>query len=288
MGAASRKESPAPRQTSLAPVARSEAQAPPARAASPPRRPTLSPLARPPARSLPGPVWAVRRAPAPAPAPARSQSVFHANPCAAPFPSAVAAPWPPGLPASSPAPRHLLPRAPCPPPASRRAMRLPRPARSTPTWATGTAAAGPGARRIPRGPDRTPASAGRKSWERRGGGGSSLGVSGRTELDWQPTSPVRPEAGGAPLGGPGSERERTPARLGPGKAGRALGRVRARADPGPGPGRGAVFSLSHRCGHRDCRATWERGEMSSPKWALGDLGASLERSCSLGSLGLCE
>ena len=105
MGAASRKESPTPSQTLLASLALMR------------RSLRLGSLASPlpssfPARSLAGPARGVRRALAPA----RSQSVFHANPRAASFPSAVTAPLPLGLPASSPAPRRLLLRAPCSPP----------------------------------------------------------------------------------------------------------------------------------------------------------------------------
>lgn len=132
MGAASRKERPTPSQTLLASFALMRRSLRPSSLASPP--PSFFP-AHSPARSRAGLARGVRRAPAPAPA--RCQSVFHANPRAASFPSAVTAPLPPGLPASSPAPRRLLPRAPCRPPASGRAPGLPPPALSTPTWATG-------------------------------------------------------------------------------------------------------------------------------------------------------
>lgn len=195
-----------------------------------------------PARSLAGPARAVRRAPAPAPS--RSQSVFHANPRAASFPSAVTAPLPPGLPAfspaPSPAPRHLLPRAPCPPPASGRAPDLPRPAWSTPTWAIPDSG-GPGwsaqdpARPRPESGRRLEEVVGKEPRKgppaRNPRSGSSVGVAGPRGLDSQRMSAVQPKAGGAPLGGPWSERGRTESRV-PGSRGahlhaRALVRVRA-------------------------------------------------------------
>lgn len=117
LGAASRKESPTPSQTLLASLALMRRSLRLGSLAS--RCPPPSRLAR----SLAGPAPGLRRAPAPA----RCQSVFHANPRAASFPSAVTAPLPPGLPAFSPAPCRLLPRAPCPPPASGRAPGLPPP-----------------------------------------------------------------------------------------------------------------------------------------------------------------
>lgn len=168
------------------------------------------------ARSLPGPARAVRRAPAPAPA--RFQSVFHANPRAASFPSAVTAPLPPGLPASAPAPHHLLPWAPCPPPASRRAPGLPRPAQSPPTWANGDSG-GPGwsaqdpARPRPESRRRGEEVVGNERREgppaRNPPSGSLVGVAGPKGLDGQRKRGIPLKAGNAPQGVPGSERGRT-------------------------------------------------------------------------------
>lgn len=203
MGAASRKESPTPTQTSLASIALMRRSLRLGSLASPRRCPPPSRLAR----SLAGPARAVRRAPAPA----RSQSVFHANPRAASFPSAVTAPLPLGLPASSPAPRRLLPRAPCPPPASGRAPGLPRPARSTPTWATGDSGGPDWSAQDPAQPRPQPGGrleevVGKKRREGPPGAEPTLRKLGwsadRRGLDSKRRSAVRPEAGGAPLGGP--------------------------------------------------------------------------------------
>lgn len=261
------KSNPPP---NFARLGRFEAQIPPPWQ---PRLPAALLFHRSLARSLPGPVWAVRRAPAPAPA--RSQSVFHANPCAAPFPSAVAAPLPPGLPASSPAPRHLLPRAPCPPPASGRALGLPRPARSTPTWATGTAAAGlerAGPRAAPTGVPRAPGGSRGKGEAR----GSSVGVAGRTGLGLRRLA-VRPWEDPGPRG---SARKAEAQEVG------TRTWTRARADPGPGPRRAPAarelffFSLLAEITPAESPETvcegggWEGGEVGSQKWVFGNLSDS--------------
>lgn len=260
MGAASRKESPTPSQTLLASLALMR------------RSLRLGSLASPlpssfPARSLAGPARGVRRALAPA----RSQSVFHANPRAASFPSAVTAPLPLGLPASSPAPRRLLLRAPCSPPpqppASGRAPGL-SPARrgARPRGRPGTAAARAGARRTPRGPDLK--SSGRREEvvgkERRegplaGGPGSGRGVRSRNPHSGNSAGvagprvrPARTNESGLATGrrcAPGRTpvRGRTRGRLRPRKSGRAPGRWCA--DPGQGPwrrrGLGGLFLFSH-------------------------------------------
>lgn len=234
MGAASRKESPTPTQTLLASIALMRRSL--GRLAAPRRAAALL-LPGSLALSLAGPARAERRAPAPA----RSQSVFHANPRAASFPSTVTAPLPLGLPASSPAPRHLLPRAPCPPPASGRAPGLPRPARSTPTWATGDGG-GPDwsaqdpARPRPQPGGRLEEVVGKERREGAPGAEPTL-----RKLSWScgpervrfEANKRRPAKGRRCTPGWTPVREGAHRRLRPRKLGRTL--RRARADPGQGP-----------------------------------------------------
>lgn len=290
MGAASRKGSPTPTQTLLASIALMRRSLRLSSLAS--QLPSFLP-ARSLARSLAGPARAVRRAPAPVPAPARSQSVFHANPRAASFPSAVTAPLPPGLPASSSPGRPARPQ----PPGGRPISPARRGAR--PRGRSGTAAALAGARRTRRGPDLRPAGVWRKSWERsceRGPpparnphSGSSIGVAGPSGLDSRRMA-VQPKAGGAPLGGPWSERGRLESR-GPGSWG---ARLDARAlMPVRGLGRpwrpeSCFYSFNFEITLAESpetmceRGSWEVEELCSRKWTFGDLSDSLDNSWSWG------